>query len=244
MCRLMAFSSRNETTLPSFMGSAFQEFVELSKVHHDSWGLALSSGSTATLTKKAETAALSSSFQQTINSEQSQGGLLHFRWASPGLPVTDTNAHPFTFEDIAFIHNGALSPYDAVKSLVAPKFASLQKGDTDSEQFFLYLLTEIDKSGFVEGVKNSIKNIKANFKYSSINSMIINADYLIVTSEHDPINKPSWADEIYYELRYRLDDSGIAVASSGWDQEGWTLMKNHQMLIVNRKTLQAELIDL
>jgi predicted glutamine amidotransferase len=128
--------------------------------------------------------------------------------------------------------------------LVAPKFATLQKGDTDSEQFFLYLLTEIDKSGFVEGVKNSIKNIKANFKYSSINSMIINADYLIVTSEHDPINKPSWADEIYYELRYRLDDSGIAVASSGWDQEGWTLMKNHQMLIVNRKTLQAELIDL
>jgi hypothetical protein len=74
--------------------------------------------------------------------------------------------------------------------------------------------------------------------------MIINADYLIVTSEHDPLNKPSWADEIYYELRYRLDDTGIAVASSGWDQEGWMLMKNHQMLIVDRKTLQAELIDL
>ena len=244
MCRLMAFSARTETTLPSFMGSAFQEFVELSKVHDDSWGLALSNGGTATLTKKAETAALSSSFQETVQSANSYGGLLHFRWASPGLPVTDANAHPFTYQDIAFIHNGALSPYDAVKSLVAPKFAELQRGETDSEQFFLYLLTEIERLGFIDGVKACIKNIKTNFKYSSINSMIMNSDYLIVTSEHDPNNKPDWADEIYYELRYRLDENGIAVASSGWNQEGWTLMNNHQMLVVDRKTLQAEVIDL
>jgi len=244
MCRLMAFSARTETTLPSFMGSAFQEFVELSKVHDDSWGLALSNGSTATVTKKAETAALSSSFQETVQSANSHGGLLHFRWASPGLPVTDANAHPFTYQDVAFIHNGALSPYDAVKSLVAPKFAELQQGETDSEQFFLYLLTEIERLGFIDGVKTCMRNIKTNFKYSSINSMIINSEYLIVTSEHNPNNKPDWADEIYYELRYRLDDNGIAVASSGWNQEGWTLMNNHQMLIVDRKTLQAEVIDL
>ena len=240
----MAFSARIETTLPSFMGSAFQEFVELSKVHDDSWGLALSNGSTATLTKKAETAALSSSFQETVQSANSNGGLLHFRWASPGLPVTDANAHPFTYQDIAFIHNGALSPYDAVKSLVAPKFAALQQGETDSEQFFLYLLTEIERLGFIGGVKKCMRNIKDNFKYSSINSMIMNSEFLIVTSEHDPNNKPAWADEIYYELRYRLDDNGIAVASSGWNQEGWTLMNNHQMLVVDRKTLQAEVIDL
>ena len=226
------------------MGSAFQEFVELSKVHDDSWGLALSNGSTATVTKKAETAALSSSFRETVQSANSYGGLLHFRWSSPGLPVTDANAHPFTYQDIAFIHNGALSPYDAVKSLVAPKFADLQQGETDSEQFFLYLLTEIERLGFIDGVKTCMRNIKTNFKYSSINSMIINSEYLIVTSEHNPNNKPDWADEIYYELRYRLDDKGIAVASSGWNQEGWTLMNNHQMLIVDRKTLQAEVIDL
>ena len=74
--------------------------------------------------------------------------------------------------------------------------------------------------------------------------MIMNSDYLIITSEHDPNNKPDWADEIYYELRYRLDENGIAVASSGWNQKGWTLMNNHQMLVVDRNTLQAEVIDL
>ena len=108
----------------------------------------------------------------------------------------------------------------------------------------LYLLTEIERLGFVGGVKECMRNIKDNFKYSSINSMIMNSEFLIVTSEHDPNNKPAWADEIYYELRYRLDDNGIAVASSGWNQDGWTLMNNHQMLVVDRKTLQAEVIDL
>ena len=226
------------------MGDAFQEFVNLSKVHHDSWGIALVDQGEAQLTKKAETAANSNDFSKTLASSAATGGLLHFRWASPGLPVTDMNAHPFTYQDISFIHNGALSPYDAVKSLVSPKYAALQKGDTDSEQFFLYLLTEIDQLGFVNGVKKAISTIKSDFKYSSINSMIMNSDYLIVTSEHDPANKPDWADEIYYELRYRLDENGIAVASSGWDQSGWNLLQNHQMLIVNRSTFETELISL
>ena len=244
MCRLMAYSSKNRTSLPSFMGDAFQQFVELSKVHHDSWGLALVDQGEAQLTKKAETAANSNDFAKTLSASNATGGLLHFRWASPGLPVTEQNAHPFTYADISFIHNGALSPYDAVKSLVAPQYAALQKGDTDSEQFFLYLLTEIEQHGFVAGVKKAISTIKSDFKYSSINSMIMNSDYLFVTSEHDPANKPSWADEIYYELRYRLDENGIAVASSGWDQSGWNLLQNHQMLIVNRLTFETELINL
>ena len=244
MCRLMAFSSLKETTVPGFMGNAFSGFVELSNIHHDSWGLALTENGNARVVKKAETAAKSSDFQSTIERESATGGLLHFRWASPGIPVKEVNAHPFTHGDIAFIHNGALSPYDALQSLVAPQFASLRQGETDSEEFFLYLLTEITERGFVDGVLHAIRNIKANFKYSSINSMIMNSDYLIITSEHDPLNKPDWADDIYYELRYRIDGTGVAVASSGWNQEGWTLMNNHEILIVERSSLKTEIVAL
>lgn len=244
MCRLMAFSSLKETTVPNFMGDAFSGFIELSNVHHDSWGLALTDSGSTRVLKKAETASASHEFQSAIQSESATGGLLHFRWASPGLPVKEVNAHPFTHGDVSFIHNGALSPYDALQSLVSPTFAQFRKGETDSEEFFLYLLTEIESSGFVSGVTHAMANVKANFKYSSINSMIMNSDYLIITSEHDPKNKPDWADEIYYELRYRIDENGVAVASSGWDQTGWTLMNNHEMLIVDRKTLKTELVSL
>ncbi len=244
MCRLMAFSSRTTTSLPSFVGGSFQEFIQLSNVHHDSWGLALIESGKSTITKKAETAAESKEFNEVINSASGMGGLLHFRWATPGLPVTYNNAHPFSFQDISFIHNGALSPYDAVASLVAPQFSALKTGDTDSEQYFFFILTEIEKFGFVDGVISAIKILKSEFNYSSINSMIMNSDFLIVTSEFDPAKTPAWAEPEYYELRYRLDSNGIAVASSGWNQSGWTLLQNHQMLIFNRVTHEVQIINL
>jgi len=240
----MAFSSRTTTSLPSFVGGSFQEFIQLSNVHHDSWGLALIESGKSTITKKAETAAESKEFNEVINSASGMGGLLHFRWATPGLPVTYNNAHPFSFQDISFIHNGALSPYDAVASLVAPQFSALKTGDTDSEQYFFFILTEIEKFGFVDGVISAIKILKSEFNYSSINSMIMNSDFLIVTSEFDPAKTPAWAEPEYYELRYRLDSNGIAVASSGWNQSGWTLLQNHQMLIFNRVTHEVQIINL
>jgi predicted glutamine amidotransferase len=127
---------------------------------------------------------------------------------------------------------------------ISEDLLKLRTGDTDSELFFLYLLTQINELGFIPGVVKGIQEIKANFKYSSINSMILNSEFFIVVSEHDPVNKPDWADDVYYELRYRLDDNGFAVASSGWNQEGWQLLNNHEILIVNRETLKTEIVKL
>lgn len=244
MCRLLGYSSPNPTNIPNFIGPEFSAFIELSKVHHDSWGLAIDTGKETKVIKQAETAAASDAFATTVNQSSGIGGLLHFRWASPGLPVNDQNAHPFSHQGISFIHNGALSPYDALENQVEPQYIALRQGQTDSELFFLYLLTEISTKGFRAGVLDAIKDIKSNFKYSSINCMVMNSDYLIVVSEHDPVNKPQWADEVYYEIRYRLDENGFAVASSGWDQSEWTLIENHRILILNRKSMELELISL
>ncbi len=244
MCRLLGFSAKTQTTIPAFIGKEFAEFLELSEVHHDSWGIALDGGDETQLIKKPQTAKKCAEFSQAINSESGQGGLLHFRWASPGLPVTRQNAHPFSNGDVSFIHNGALSPYETLLDSISEDLLKLRTGDTDSELFFLYLLTQINELGFIPGVVKGIQEIKANFKYSSINSMILNSEFFIVVSEHDPVNKPDWADDVYYELRYRLDENGFAVASSGWNQEGWQLLNNHEILIVNRETLKTEIVKL
>jgi len=231
----MGYVSRTSTTLPEFVGPDFPGFVQLSNVHKDSWGLAYSAGNQMKVAKKAVTAADDSEFIETLMNSQSDGGLLHFRWASPGLGVNETNAHPFIYEDISLIHNGAIMPYESLAPLVAPRFLELRKGTTDSELYFLFLLTKIDELGFIPGVNAAIEIIRREFTYSSINSMIMSKDYLVVLSEHDPINKPDWADEIYYELRYRIDSDGVAVASSGWNQAGWELLPNHSILTFNRK---------
>ncbi|MEY3156674.1 MAG: hypothetical protein RL257_694, partial [Actinomycetota bacterium] len=38
MCRLLAFSAKSKTTIPAFIGEDFSQFLDLSEVHHDSWG--------------------------------------------------------------------------------------------------------------------------------------------------------------------------------------------------------------
>ncbi|MFM8752845.1 MAG: hypothetical protein ACKOEB_06600 [Actinomycetota bacterium] len=73
---------------------------------------------------------------------------------------------------------------------------------------------------------------------------MICVDSWVIHRKNAPPYQISWADDVYYEIRYRLDENGLAVASSGWDQSGWTLLGNHQMLIFNRNNHEIELINL
>ena len=244
MCRLLGYVSKAPTSIKDFSGRSFDEFVKLSGVHKDSWGLSLIDSERKEVFKSVESAVESKNFDELAKRQKASGGLLHFRWASPGITVNEENAHPFIYEDMSFIHNGALQPYDALLGAISPEVLKLRRGSGDSELFFLFALTKVKELGFNAGILSAIKTIKSEYEYSSINSMFLNTDFLIVISEHDPANRPSWTEPNYYEVRYRLDESGCVVASSGWDQSGWKLMPNHSALIVDRKTMKSELINL
>lgn len=244
MCRLLGFASSTPASVQNFAGSDFADFVKLSEFHKDSWGLALVDAQGAVLEKRVESAAGSSVFNEALTNRRATGGLLHFRWASPGLGITDENAHPFIHEDIAFIHNGSFKPYDALISEIPKDLLELRRGTGDSELFFLMSLAQIKREGFVAGILTAVRKIMEKYSYSSINSMFLNSDFLIVIAEHHPENKPDWAEASYYELKYRLDRSGCLVSSSGWNQSGWIDIPNHHALIVDRKTLKAELVKI
>jgi predicted glutamine amidotransferase len=232
----MGYVSRNSTTLPEFIGRDFQEFCELSRIHRDGWGLATTTSGKSTVAKTILPAAEDEYFSTLINSQKSCGAILHFRWATPGLEINQDNSHPFSHGGISMIHNGTISPHEALLPLVNPDLLQLRVGTTDSEVFFLYVLSQISDHGFLPGVKAAIQRVKSEYDYSSINCMIINEDYFIVVSEHDPKRKPDWADDHYYELRFRTSEDGIAVASSGWNQSNWDLLPNHSMLIYDRNS--------
>lgn len=244
MCRLLGYVSKEATTIEDFSGTNFSDFVKLSQIHKDSWGYSVIDETNRSLFKKVQSAAASNEFEAIVSSEKAKGALLHFRWASPGITVNEENAHPFTYEDMAFIHNGALQPYDSLLGAIDEQFLKLRHGTGDSELFFLFALTRIEALGFKDGVLDCVRSIKRDYKYSSINSMFLNSEFLIVISEHHPDNRPSWTEPNYYEIRYKLDESGCLVASSGWNQSGWTLMPNHSALIVDRGTMRGELISL
>jgi predicted glutamine amidotransferase len=152
------------------------------------------------------------------------------------MPVNENNTHPFTYKDITFIHNGSISPATVLDPLIDKKYLDLAKGSTDSERYFLFLLTQIEKHGFIEGVKTGLSYIKDNCSYSSINMMIINTDYFMAACiyNQDKIPEKFKNDTDYYHLKYTKKDGQVVVASSGWNQVGWTDLPNGSVLVVER----------
>ena len=71
---------------------------------------------------------------------QSQCVFAHIRAATPGLPVTQLNCHPFTCDQFTFMHNGFISNFQNIRrSLLAElseRSFNMIAGSTDSELMF------------------------------------------------------------------------------------------------------------
>jgi len=240
MCRLLGYSSQTPTTFGEVVGENFNQFVKLADDHCDGWGIATSEGKSAQLYKEPVAATKSENFKQQLESHKSSSALLHLRWATAGMAINENNTHPFTYQDISFIHNGSISPYDCLDPLIDQRYLSLAKGATDSERYFLFLLTKIEKDGFVEGIKSGLSYIKNSCSYSSINMMITNKDYFAAACVYNQAKIPDRFKEQsdYYQLKYTQKNGQVIVASSGWDQAGWQQLPNNQILIFEKSSKQ------
>ena len=236
MCRLLGYTAPNATTFTEVVGANFDEFINLSTDHCDGWGIATTQNKKASLYKEIVAANKSAHLKEELVTHKSNAALLHLRWATEGMAVNENNTHPFTYEDITFIHNGSISPFNCLDPLIDKKYLELAKGNTDSERYFLYLLTQIEKHGFSEGVKAGLSYIKANCAFSSINMMIINETTFMAACVYnqDKIPQKFKDDTDYYHLKYTKRNGQVVVASSGWNQDGWEKIPNGSVLVVDR----------
>jgi predicted glutamine amidotransferase len=176
------------------------------------------------LEKKVEAAAESATFQKVITDNAADGALLHLRWATKGLSISENNTHPFVYEEYSFIHNGSIFPPDSFSDFIDEKFKKLIVGDTDSERYFYLMMTQIEKLGLADGIKTTLAIIKEHGKTTSLNFMLMNNESFVIGSEHNSEKKPEWAPDDYYVIKYKKNADGVLFASSGWNQPGWNVL--------------------
>jgi predicted glutamine amidotransferase len=239
MCRLMGFASITETSLSNIAGDSFSQFAALADRHKDGWGFSNDSS----LVKEMAPAGESQNFEKAIAKNQT-AALLHFRFASTGINVQESNSHPFMLNGISFIHNGTIKPATTVDPLVAPDLLAAMTGTTDSERYFLAILTAARVGSIPDAIMETVRNIKATGNFSSLNAMLLTPDLYIIVSEHDNSRIPKDEPADYYRLSYKASTAGVLVASSGWEQKDWVPIPNHTMMIVERKNLAFKLITI
>jgi predicted glutamine amidotransferase len=234
MCRLLAFTSLERKSFYDVVGADFDKFVALSAEHKDGWGMAHDGN----ILKDLKPAVESPELNLSASTVMTDGALLHLRLASKGITINIDNNHPFTHSSTTFMHNGTIRPGNTAEQFIDEKYKGFIQGTTDSERYFYAVLSAIDKHGLVEGVRTTVNSIRAIADYTALNIMVQTPETLIAVCEFNDANKSEWSSDDHYELRFTKRGSDIVVASTGWGNGDWNHLDNHQMLIVDRSTLE------
>jgi len=137
MCRLLGYCARGEAALADLIGEdGLDRLVALSELHSDGWGMAWydspdpdgpdpdrsEPAAAGPVIRKSTLRADEPEFEKLARQPLGDLGLVHLRWATPGLAVNDRNTHPFQFGNYAFAHNGAVHPQDRLGEILPRDF--------------------------------------------------------------------------------------------------------------------------
>jgi predicted glutamine amidotransferase len=182
---------------------------------------------------------MSDDFALWSRATRSDLGLVHLRRATLGLPVRAENTHPFTDGRLAFAHNGSISPPPALDSLLSATAQRLRSGDTDSERYFLAVLTRLEAGATpAEALRGAVAGIAATASFTSLNCLLMTPDELYAVCFFDPDGVQADEAPDYYDLGFRTTADAVVVSSSGWGQ-GWQELGNGELLVVRRGSLEV-----
>ena len=110
MCRLFAYVHAG-TQLPmrnALDSRILDEFRQLSAVHRDGWGMVSSGQDGLSAYVSTLPAGDDGAMFESLLSRSVESSIVHERLASPGISLSLDNQQPFTFNGLAFAHNGSI----------------------------------------------------------------------------------------------------------------------------------------
>ncbi|MFC8526116.1 class II glutamine amidotransferase [Nocardia sp. NPDC057227] len=217
MCRLLGVVMHAPRPLTDALSGLLEPFTALSHEHADGWGVAARRNHELVVARGTEPAHASPGYRAAL-AGPADAALLHLRLASPDSPIRPENTHPFTAGVLAFAHNGFFTPGDALDDLIAPELLAGASGDTDSERFFLRVLTRL-RSGErdpADAIARTAAEIRVRAAFASFNCLLLTEDALYAYTEEDPESEVSRRrGPDFFRMYYRTGASGTVVASSG-----------------------------
>jgi predicted glutamine amidotransferase len=259
MCRLLGYCSDDEVALADLIGDeGLGGFTALSALHSDGWGMAWYENGEPVVRKSPMRADGEPEYDKLARQPLGDLGLLHLRWATPGLGINDRNSHPFRYGPYVLAHNGAIHPQDALPELLPPNWERQLGGTTDSERYFLLIMSRLapHDGDMVAAIADAAADIERRFSPNSLNAILLSPDKLYAVNWHDPAKVPDAQlrlrgygdrpDEIatYFDLAYRAGSDAVVVASSGWPQPGWTALPNRHVLVAERASRATQVLPL
>lgn len=243
MCRLLGWASRRPTTLSDLLGATdLVDFTDLSSRHSDGWGVARATDDGVKVHKRPDAARTNRSFGAWSRQHAGDLGMAHLRRATMGLSVNVENTHPFTDGTVAFAHNGSVLHPGSLDRLIDPRVARLRRGTTDSERYFLALLTRMRRGAPPrEALLETADAIAAVSPFTSLNCLLVTPTELLALCRYDPRAPVGDGDPEYYRLRYRVGDDAVVVSSSGWGHD-WQEIPDGEVLAVQRGTLDVAVL--
>jgi len=239
MCRLFAFVSPAPATTAAELGHrGIESLLSLARLHGDGWGWAgvEHPGDAPRVHRSPESAASDPDFTR-LMATPARAAMVHLRWATPGIPIAASNAHPFHVDGLAFEHNGSLKPIDELRALVPDELRAELHGDTDSEMYFALIREQVRRGlPLAEAAASVAERLRAVFPAASLNAILLDAEQLVVVhasarsilterdlreiSQHPHL--PEEHNEDYFALRsIRTADGAILIGSTGVAGDDW-----------------------
>lgn len=239
MCRLFAFVSPASATAADQLGPrGIDSLLALARLHGDGWGWAGVDrpGDAPRVHRSPASAASDPDFAQML-ATPARAAMVHLRWATPGIPIAASNAHPFHVGGVAFEHNGSLKPIDELRAMLPDELRAELHGDTDSEMYFALIREQLRAARpLAEAAALVARRLRDAFPAASLNAVLLDAEHLVVVhasarsiltdrdrnemAQHPHL--PGEHNEDYFALRSaRTADGTVLIGSTGVAGSGW-----------------------
>ena len=226
MCELFGLSSRRDIYLNEYL----KTFYSHSDIHCNGWGMVLLDKEPFRINKEP-VKALDSEYLRCIMNKDiiSSSCMAHIRQATIG-EISDDNTHPFVMYDKTgrrwvFMHNGSIFESDVLKH-----YQYIQKGSTDSERIFLYIIDEINRLYASKGESTDRDRYELIDRIirevvvpdNKVNLMLSDGEYMYV---HKNEEKTLYKKEV---------DGGVLISTQALDDEAWEEFPRNQLIVYNQ----------